>query len=145
MEADGSIPVAAFGEPGNHGIANLRQRRLLFVRASFRSGEIRIVDFTGDEPEWDPLRGDPCFNKIVAALEPDCRQMTCRRGRPQFAELKQVIAPGVEANGGIGTLLKWKTNRRTIGGRNAANSSLSVYQRSELRMILMQKQRPDRL
>jgi hypothetical protein len=69
----------------------------------------------------------------------------CRHGRPQFTELKQVIASSVEANGGIGTLHKWKTNRRTYQRAERGEFILKRDECAEFRMILMQKHRRDRL
>ncbi len=46
------------------GDKNLACEQLAIAQGSYAYGELKLV------PLWDPLRGEPCFEKIVASLAP---------------------------------------------------------------------------
>ena len=66
---NGARMIVCFGDDRRHGLAkkisranNLRSAMRYSSALSY--GQLKLLPF------WDPLRGDPCFEKIVASLAP---------------------------------------------------------------------------
>src|SRR4030095_14578373 len=83
--------AAIYAQVGERDLALEQLARLIEVPNGPTPGTLRI------EPEWDALRGDPRFDKIVASLAPKYKgQAFIARGRAHLRLLRVWTVLGVE-------------------------------------------------